>query len=108
MESRIRSARSQDVGTAGVGRSSKSVLMQLVLGTIFPEPGAAAAPHQHRIIIKLAMAMIAALRSAPRERTAMHVTDIAELDDENFERIIATLRHVRSALEQESSSESAH
>jgi hypothetical protein len=100
MVSRIRSHSSRAESAATRSDKHSRALTELVLDIVSQSPGSVRERKQNRIIIKIAMAMTAMLSCAGRKKSAIHLTDLSQLDDPQFDRIIEALRDARSTARQ--------
>jgi hypothetical protein len=93
MASRIRSgAQDNDIEHQQYGRT----LMHLVLDIVSHSHGSNEQQKQTRILMRLARAMMAVLRSAPRAKTRIYLSDLSILDDVQFEQILEGFQYTRS------------
>lgn len=100
MVSRIRSSRLRVEDVGAEYDQHGHALMDLVVKIVAHKPDDTQSRAQDRILARFAMAMMAALRGARREKSKAHLRDLIELDDAQFERVLEGLRYMRDRARQ--------
>lgn len=95
MASRTRSHSPRSGSGAPEFEQHSRALMNLLLHVVADKSGSGQQRKQNRIVIVFAKAMLATLRSARRDMSMVHLADLNELDDAQFERVIEGLRYLR-------------
>ena len=100
MASRIRSFNPRVGDTPADYDQHGRTLMDLVVHIVAHKPSSTQDRKRHRILIRFSMAMMATLRSAVREKSRVYLSDLNQLDDAQFERIIEGLHYMRASAQQ--------
>lgn len=103
MASRIRSSTPRSHCAQAECEQRGRALMNLVLNVVARKSRSDLERKQSRIVMKIAAAMLATLRSAPAEKTAVRLADLNQLDDMQFDRIIKGLHYMRMTMRQAAS-----